>query len=147
METGKLKPSFQAWHAWADPWLHARSLNSTELQEGMPGTTYCRQVILLSSIARRAAGGDQCSRAGAILDGGLVEAAVPQHERQGQPGSRDASAEQPVSQTLVPHNEPAHDSATQRCSSHPTSTCVKHQLVLAQRPSQQSLQSQMHGLS
>ncbi len=60
-------------------------------------------VNIVSRIAESVEG----SRAGAVLDGRLVEAAVPQQEGQRQPGHRDACAEQPVSQALVPHNEPA----------------------------------------
>ena len=47
------------------------------------------------------------SHAGAVLDGRLVEAAVPQQEGQRQPCARDDGAEQPVAQPFVPHNKPA----------------------------------------
>ena len=65
-------------------------------------------MIDLSSIAGNSDDGKVSSRERAILDGGLVEAAMPQNEGQRQASHGDAGAEQPVSQALVTHNEPAH---------------------------------------
>ena len=62
----------------------------------------------LSSTAGNSDDRKVSSRKRAIFDGGIVKAAMPQQEGQGQASHGDAGAEQPVSQAPVTHNEPAH---------------------------------------